>query len=257
MPNLFEAQVILIGKQEPVFCEFRDNLGNLSDPTNPQISIYSPSGSTVISNQAMLKESTGVYYYLFTTTSGAIQGYYQAWFSGEIGGLLRTTDYPKPLFVRQQPWNWGLQYEFIRSVRRAIGDMDPSNYRISDQELIYFIKDGVTESETILPMGYSVTAAPDGVIFNKDLTTRAETLFKWVTAKLVVESIINTFMYEPGYINTGDIIINRSAHLATKVQYLKEQQKKIDDLIDKILSNDIVPYEIITYGDGIITDFWK
>lgn len=256
MPNLFEAQVILTGKQEPVFCEFKDNLGILIDPTNPRISIYNPNGSTVVSNQTMLKESTGVYYYLFLTTSGAVQGYYQAWFSGDIGGFTRTTDYPKPLFVRQQPWNWGLQYEFIRSVRRAIGDTDPSSYRISDQELIYFIKDAVTESETLLPMGYTVTAAPDGVIFNKDLTTRAETLFKWVTVKLILESVINTFMYEPGMISAGDLVLNRTQNLAVKVSHLKEQTDKINDFIDQILSNDIVPIEIITYGEGRITDWW-
>ena len=51
---------------------------------NPQISIYGPSGSTVVANYGMTLQSTGLFYYLFTPTAGAVQGYYQAWFSGEL-----------------------------------------------------------------------------------------------------------------------------------------------------------------------------
>lgn len=256
MSNIFDIQKILLGKPEAVFCEFRDDNGSLTNPTNPRISIYNPNGSTVISSQTMLSQSTGIYYYIFTTTAGDIQGYYQAWFSGEVGGLLRTTDKPKPLYVRQLPWNWGRQYEFIRTVRRAIGDIDPSHYRIQDEELIYFIRDAVYEAQSKLPMGYVVDATPDGIVFNKELTTRAEVLFKWQTALLVLKYIINSQMYDVGVIETGDIVIDKSRHLGSKISHLKEQQKQINDFIQQVLSDDLNGIELITIGKGVISGWW-
>lgn len=256
MPEIFEEQIVIIGKDEPVFCEFRDDVGNLVDPTNPKIYIFSPSKTTVINNATMLKQSTGVYYYIFTPTAGAVQGYYQAWFFGEVGGLLRSNDYPKPLYVRQLPWNWGLPNEFLRSVRRTIGDNDPSHYHIDDKQLIYYIKEAVEECEAKIPMGYTVDASPDGVIFNKDLTSRAATLFRYYTAYKILLSVINSHMYDVGIIDAGDIKINKSGHLASKIAHLKSQEKKIEDFINNILLTDNIGIEVITFGDGIITGWW-
>jgi hypothetical protein len=254
--NIFEEQIIFTGKPEPIFIEFRDDAGELTDALNPKIFIYGPDRATVVNNQNMLRQSTGIFYYVFTAT-GTQQGYYYAMFFGDIGGLTRSNDVPKPLYVTVLPNYWGMEHQFLRSVRRAIGDSDPSNYHIGDKELVYYIQDAVRECEAKFPMGYTVEANPTGLTFNKELTVVAETYFRWKTAVLVLESVINSHIYDVGIIDAGDIRINKSGHLGTKLQFLKEQKKKIDDFLYDLTTGNASGIEIITFGQGYITGWWN
>lgn len=256
MAYLFEPQTVLLTQPETIWCEFRDNEGVLTLVNNPKIIIYDPNGTTAVSSSTMTLESTGIYYYIFTATAGAAQGDYQAWFSGELGGMLRTIDGPKSLYVRQMPWDRGLKYEFIQSVRKAIGDFDSSNYRIRDRDLIYFISDAIKEMQMQLPMGYTVTVDPDGIIFNKILTTRAEVLFKWQTVLLILEAMINKYIYDVGIISLPDIKIDKTRHFDSKLRRLQDQAIKVQNMINEIRTSDISGIELITYGKGETISLW-
>lgn len=257
MSYIYDPQTILITQPEPVWCEFRNTEGELVSATNARITIFDPNGSTVVSSASMTQQSTGVYYYVFETTANYVQGDYQAWFSGQVDGLFTTIDQPKALYVRQMPWDRGLKYEFVQSVRRAVGDYDPSNYRIQDRDLIYFISEAVDELQMQLPMGYTISVDPDGITFNKTLTTRAEVLFKWQTVLLILESIINANTSDVGIIQMGgDIKIDKTRHYDSKLKRLQLQYEKVQNTINTILTEDLSGVEIITYGKGDPISIW-
>lgn len=55
----------------------RDENNNLFDPDTVTITIYDPSGNTVVDNQTMTKQSTGVYQYGYNIPSNAKYGEYR------------------------------------------------------------------------------------------------------------------------------------------------------------------------------------
>ena len=64
---------------ETVICsiEIKDADGNFSDPaTSTQITITDPSGTDVVDDQAMTKDSIGKYHYDYTSSSSAKLGNY-------------------------------------------------------------------------------------------------------------------------------------------------------------------------------------
>jgi len=67
-------------RQETVICsiEVKDSSGTAQDPaTSTTITITDPSGSDVVSAQAMTKDSTGNYHYDYTPGASAKLGTYE------------------------------------------------------------------------------------------------------------------------------------------------------------------------------------
>lgn len=53
-----------------------DESDTLSDPTSVKITIYSPTGTTLVDGSAMTKSETGKYYYYYRTTASSARGFY-------------------------------------------------------------------------------------------------------------------------------------------------------------------------------------
>jgi hypothetical protein len=66
---------------------FKDFQGSNVDPTNPQVSIYDPSGQAVVTDAAMVQSATGVWYYDWQSPETGLEGVYVAKATGTISSL--------------------------------------------------------------------------------------------------------------------------------------------------------------------------
>lgn len=244
-------QVILLDKEEPVYRQYRDANDQLTDPTTPVVRIYNPSGSMVAS-ATPVKESVGVYYYNVSLDSSYPEGQYQAYWEGTISGHFVTMDVPQYLWVQKIPWKMGTADEMVQSVRRMIGDTNPNNYRISTQDMYYYLADAVNDTQLEYPMGYSVTVAPTGLTFTHATrstpTALAQSLFKIKCAEIILTGILFDVLFDGANINLGDIRINMRDTIAARKSLRKELKEEFSDLIRKIkMSQHNVGYIIDNY----------
>lgn len=229
-------QTILAGKPERIYTEYRDSNKNLVDPTSPKVEIYDFDGNLFVSSSTPIKESTGLYYYIVTisTATPVKEGMYSAYWWGTIGSGLVSMDVPQYFWVQSVPWKPSQSSEFAQSVRRFIGDTNPNNYRILNQDLYYFISDAVKEVESLFPMGYSVTVSATGITFNKTLTNTPEFLFRIKTAELIIANILNDVLFSSGNLTLGDIKINMTDIIKARKEYLKDLQDRFNTLIRQL-----------------------
>lgn len=244
----------IIGKAERHYVEYLDANGQLVDPSNPHVSFINPEGVEIASGLPT-KESTGVFYYTLTlssSTSTTIEGMYQAWWQGEINGALQTMDQPHFFYVKYITWQLDPPNALIQSVRRLIGDLNPETYRISTQDMFYYLQDAVTEINAEQYYGNSLTITHNSATFEKALTIEEIALYKLKTLILVKEAILTDSLFDGASIAVGDIRIDVSGILRARSDDLKRLQDKYEKLIYKIRVDGLTGYEVDTYVTGVL-----
>jgi hypothetical protein len=250
------VQVIIKGHAERIYTQFKNSSGVLTDPSTPKVQIYNPDGTVFVASTAPTKETTGVYYYTVNTSTASSQqeGLFSAYWWGTIGGSMLTMDIPQYVWIQRPPQTATLKAgeEFVQAVRRFIGDTNPSNYRIADHDLRYFIKDAIAEVQSQYNMGYSVTVTPAAIEFSSTPTQIAESLFKIKTAELVVRHILGDVLFSGGALTLGDIKINMKDVIAQRKEYVRDLEMSFNKLIDTLKRNSVDSggYLINTYLDA-------
>lgn len=261
MPDYSNLQHILVNKAEPIYREFRDANGNLTTPTTPYVRIYNPD-AVIVSSGTPTAESTGVYYHTLTlNTAGVLEGVYQAFWEGTIGAALVTMDIPQFLLVTKFPWQAAQQNAFAQSVRRLIGDTNPNNYRISIQDMYYFIQDAVERVQTRMDFGYILTVTPTAMTWNKVLTNVPSALFKLQTLILVLENTFYDGLYEGASVQVGDIKVDITSILKLRKENIEKLKEDFEKLLYEVKMNYVGGHNIDTYVRGLIvndynTEFW-
>lgn len=246
-------QKILFGKPERIYTQFRDSSGNLTDPSNPLVSIYDPVGTFFDSGEPT-KESTGIYYYIvsLSTASTTKEGVYQAFWEGTIGSAYTTMDIPQYFYGYRIPWQITQPDNIINSIRRLIGDTNPNNYRVSTEELYCFLKEAVDEVQAEYDFGYELTITNTSVTWNQDLYATPFVLFKLRTLILISESFLNDFMFDASNVSLGDIKIDVSSIMKIRLDNLKRLEEKYANLMYAVKMNVGGGIVIDTYLTGLI-----
>ena len=239
-------QVVLMGKQELIYREFHDTNGNKVDPIDPLVRIYDPEGARV-SSAAVTKETTGVYFYNVDLDSSNPEGMYQAYWEGTIGGYLVTMDVPQYFWLQKVPHQLNDTNAVINSVRRMIGDMNPNNYKISPQDMFYYLSDAVDEVQMTYNMGYTVAVTPISLTFNKTLTRLAASLFKIKCAEIILTSTLFDVLFDGANLHLGDIRINMRDTIAGRRDLRKELKTDFDNMIKKLKISSGTGYVVDTY----------
>lgn len=243
-----ETKTQIIGKSERHYARYRNDDKQLVDPTTPKYYVYNPN-SVQISSGVPTKESTGVYYFDITLSSGDAnvnEGWYKIWWEGTIESALVTMDDPHYFFLKRYDWQMGIADEIIQSVRRMIGDTDPDNYRINTQDMYYYLADSVNDVQTYYPMGYSVTVSPQSLTFNKTVTALAKSLFKLKSAEIIITSVLFDVLFDAANINLGDIKINMRDTIVGR----RELKKELKDDFEKLVRN----VKMNTSAGGLLVD---
>jgi len=250
-----EVQRILIGKEERIYREYRDADNELTDPTAPIVNIYDPTGDYYDSGSP-LKESTGIYYFSVTlpTASSTEEGVYQAYWEGTINSVFVTMDEPQYFRGTRVPWQVTEPDNIIQSLRRLIGDIDPDNYKVSNQDLYYYLSDAVDEVQAEYSFGYSITITPTSVTWNLSLYSTPFVLFKLKTQILVLESMLMDSLYDAGAVKIGDIQIDVTKILQIRMQNLERLKKDYKDLMYSVKTNSIDGSIIDTYATGRLSN---
>jgi len=244
----------IINKPERHYVEYKDANGQLTDPVNPFVYFYNPEAVEVASG-IPTKESTGVYYYTLTlasSTSTVIEGIYQAWWQGEINGAFQTMDEPHYFYVKFVPWQLDPSTALVQSVRRLIGDLNPSAYRISTQDMFYYLQDAVDDVNAQLLSGNYLTIEHNSATFAASLTTEEKALYRLKTLILVKEATLNDSLFDGAAISVGDIKIDVSGMIRARTDDLKRLQEGYNKLIYDIKMNSLTGYEVDTYVTGIL-----
>jgi len=142
----------------------------------------------------------------------------------------------------------------INSLRRAIGDTNSSNYRISTEDLYYFLQDAVNDVQTDLDMGYTLTISATGITWNTTLTIIPTTLFKMKTVIYVLESLFYDDLYSSGNVQVGDIKVDVTSILKLRRENLKDLKEAYARLIKEIKMYTSHGYAIDTYQIGVINN---
>lgn len=248
-----------MGKTERIYREFRDTDNDLINPTSPHVTIYSPKGVEVDSGTPT-GESTGVYYFLIDLSTAATteEGYYQAYWEGTIGGALVTMDIPQYFLATRIPWQITESDSIINSIRRMTGDINPNNYRISTEDMYYYLKDAVEYVQAYYNWGYEVTVSPTSLTWNKTLYATPFVLFKLKTLILILESSLHDWLYDGMAIQVGDIKVNVTPILKLRMDNIKRLNEDFDKLLYEMKMNDISGVNIDTYATGLIKNTnWK
>ncbi len=250
-----DIQKILLGKAERIYQEYYNSNGDLVDPTTPKVYLYDPNGLYVCSGTPT-KESTGVYYLSVTlsTASTTVEGSYQAYWEGTIGGNFITQDTPQYLYAYRHPWSISKPSAVINSVRRMTGDTNPENYRISTEDMYYFFSDAIDEVQTEYNWGYTVAITNTAMSFNQTLYSVPFTLFKLRTAILVLESTLMDSLYDGGSVQVGDIKVDVTGIIRLRQENLKRLREEYSRLMYEAKMNGITGYVIDTYAIGRINN---
>jgi hypothetical protein len=253
MSDYTGLQKVLVGKSERIYREYRDALNALTTPTSPYVRIYNPIGA-IVSSSTPTAESTGVYYHALTVadTAGVLEGIYQAYWEGTIGGSLITMDTPQFLHVFKHPWQASQQDSLAQSVRRLIGDTNPNNYRISIEDMYYFIKDAVDDVQSRYEFGYTLVVSPTALTWNQSLTTVPTALFKLRALILVLKSTFHDLLYDGGSVQVGDIKVDVTNVLKIRRDNIDKLEKEYEQLMHEIKLNGCSGVNIDTYVTGII-----
>jgi hypothetical protein len=146
-------------------------------------------------------------------------------------------DIPQYLWIQKVPWSLGVSDEIIQSIRRYIGDSNPNKYRISTQDMYYYLSDAVGAVESIYPMGYSVTVAPTSLTFNSTPTNLAKNLYRIKCTEIILTAVLMDTLFDGASINLGDIRINLSETVRNRREFIKSLQEDFDKLIKQIKMN--------------------
>lgn len=250
-----KVQKVLFGKTERLYIEYKDSNGDLTNPSSPLVTIYDPDG-VFLDSGVPTQESTGIYYYpvLLSTASTTKEGLYQAFWEGTIGSSFITMDEPQHFQGIKVPWQITQPDSIIQSIRRIIGDTNPNNYRISNDELYYFLKDAVDDVQAEYPFGYEITITNTSVSWNKTLYATPFALFKLKTLILVTEATLADFLFDSGNVTLGDIKIDVSSMMRIRLENLKRLQEKYDKLMYGVKMNLGGGHVIDTYVTGLINN---
>ena len=245
------TQTVVLGIPERLYNEFRDAYGELTDVVNPRIDIFDPSGDAIVSSASPTQESTGVYYYTLTLSTAVTnkQGISQVWWRGSLGGATISADEPRYILVRQMPYFVGVGGDIVDDVRRFVGDDDPSNYKISQVDLHYYISDGVDYIQRSHNLGYTVTISPTSITFNADLTPLARELFKRGAALVILEHVRNHGLWGVGSLDIGDIKINLSNINKERSNAIKELKAELTEQISLLRMSYISGATIDSYAE--------
>jgi len=242
-------QVILLDKAETIYREFRDADNQKTDPVSPIVRVYDPSGVRVVS-AAPTKETTGVYYYTMSLASSYAEGIYQAYWEGTINGQFVTMDVPQYLAVQKVPWQMGLSSELVNSVRRMIGDTNPNNYRISTQDIYFYIADAVDAVQMEYNMGYTATVTPTSLSIVKSdgtaPTALAKSLFKIKCAEIILTGVLFDVLFDGANINVADIRINMRDTISGRKSLRDSLRSEFSAMLKQIKMN--------AYSGGSIVD---
>jgi len=253
----------VLGSSAPIYFTFKDpDTGDFTDPATPVLDIYDSNQLLIATSKSLSKESTGIWYYnfSFSTALSTAVGVYQAWCTYEYGGL----PYKDSRYLRvvEQPFESTREYNFLRSIRRLIGDIDENNYRYQDYELAGFIFDATKSLSakyyniTGNNLGYTATLDFDTITFNQDLDDKMFYMLCLMTLLLIKESEFNEQTSQVGYIKTGDMTIDVSKGSKDRFDYLKLTNEKIDKEIKMVSLQGISGARLFTFGTGINTGEW-
>jgi len=248
-----DIQKIIFGKEERIYREYRDNSNILTDPTEPAVVIFDPNGATAFSGSPT-KESTGVYYYSLTLTeaSSHVEGIYQAWWSGYFGSELVTMDVPQYFRGILVPWHEHISSGIIRAIRRRVGDVDPDNYRFTNEELLYYFEDAVDEVQAEYNFGYVPTISGATISWNKTLYTNALSLFLLKTVILIMEATALDAAVEAIGVSVGDIKVDVSSALRARNDIIKRFEDRYRKLLYSVTMQNQIGFSIDTYVTGTI-----
>ena len=218
MADYSDLQQVLYNKTERLYREYRDASGVLTDPTTPFVRVYNPEG-ILVSSGTPIKESVGVYYHSVTIgTAGSVEGIYQAYWEGTMGGALVTMDVPQFFYLTKYPWQASKQDAFAHSIRRMIGDTNPNNYRISIPDMYYFIQDAVDQVQSQIDFGYVLTVAPTSLTWNQSLASTPSALFKLKCVILIMQATMHDNLYDGGMVQVGDIKVDVTGMLRLRME---------------------------------------
>lgn len=239
-------KTILTGQPERLYIEYRDADNVLTDPTTPKITIFAPSGAEVTASTDPTKESTGVYFFLFSisTAYATERGTYQAWWEGYINSGPVYMDEPQYFEVIDTPTiasSTSAGRHFVNAVRRAIKDNRETDYIIEPQDMNFYIQESFGNANSIFNLEYTVFVSTAGndktgrIEFQKDgvATSLPATQRAWYLINCVrdiLESEIRLNIYGTGIINAGDVKINLAQGLRAQTDYLE----KLNDRVDKL-----------------------
>jgi len=243
----------IIGKPERHYCEFKDANNQLIDPTGPKAYVYNPRG-VLVSSATPTQESTGVYYFTLTLTTAAtsLEGIYQVWWEGTIGGGFITMDEPHYFYVKTVPWQVETPDEIIQSVRRLIGDTNPSSYRVSNIDMYYFLQDAVDAVNAEYPWGNSLAITNNSATFASSPCVAQKALYKLKTLLLVKESTLSDSLFDGGMVSLGDIKVDIAGTLRVRSDDIKRLSEAYDKLMYEVKMNHMTGNEINTYVTGIL-----
>jgi len=249
-------KVIILGRSEPLFTEFRDSNGSLTNVTNPRIDIYNPEGTIVINSAAPSIQSTGVYYYNFSlsTAVSVVEGLYQIFWSGTIGGLGIQQDEPRYIQAIRIPVGPNTGAEFVNDVRRIIGDDDPDDFNILTSDIIRYINDGVDFVQKNFNLGYTVTKTETTISFDKTLTSLARDLFICGACFKILEHLLHKNLWGCGSLDIGDLSINLTNVNRERRSSVTEMRNEITKTILQAKMNSISGSSIDTYNYGELSE---
>lgn len=250
------VQEIYMGQPERIYREFRDGstAHALTDPSRPRITIYDPDSTEVVASTAPTKESTGVYYYTvdISTASANKAGVYTAYWEGYISSEL-ITGKPHYFEVTRIPQETGESEDLVNSIRRLIGDMDPSNYRIAQRDIWYFIQDAVKDVQASIDFGYTTSVSnTTGLTLNAALTSDAAALIRFRTLILILNSVLFNGLFCAGNVDIGDIRVNISSAMKARQEMLKYLDQEYKRLLYEVKLGNASGYEIDTFVTGYV-----
>jgi len=250
---------IILGSSRPIYCTFRDeNSGALVDVDSPTVSIWDTNDTKVVDEQALTKEATGIYYYVFTasTSLSTATGLYEAWFRGVNNSREISQKKPRYINVIEQPTDDDRSYDFISHIRRYIGDIDASDYRYQNYEIAGFIYTAFVNLKydyykyTSSRITTTLIISFDTLTFSEDLSDDLTYLLILETLLLIKESEWNERSSQVGYIKTGDMVIDPSKGSGEQYKYLRATKEDLQDDIKRVALSGVTGSRIFTFGDG-------
>jgi len=146
-------------------------------------------------------------------------------------------------------------HEVIESVRVMIRDTDSQNYRISDYEMAYFLKESVDEVNSSVPIGDTVTIAVSGPTINPYGGTHREyalSLYKIQMVILIKEALLNESLYDGANVSVGDIKIDVGGIIRSRRDDINKLRDKFNKLLYDVKINLLGGYSIDTFVTGFL-----
>ncbi len=142
--------------------------------------------------------------------------------------------------------------DYIRSIRRLIGDTDIDRYIYSDQDLAFYFKDAVEFVNGKIYFNNVIAITTNSVAIARTPSDAELALYKLQTIIFLKESSMMDAIYDGGMVSVGDIKVDVTGILRLRRDDIKQLKEEMNNLIYDVKMNISIGYEIDTYVDGLI-----